>query len=193
MSLLKITTTPIEYEIKIERAKLRAKEQDVAEIKREQVAQIRKQQQTAQYKTDPSIVKEAQRAAQSNESYKSIARSRVVSSGVRSTTSAEITKASGQAITSDDQLQANQVSFNSVLTSVLSFSDKYDSSDFVEKFDMSKYVGNTTSQPDSWTNAAWTASKREMEFVPGRFQMEITQYPKVTIEYLGNQEDIFAE
>jgi len=38
MSLLKITTTPIEYEIKIERAKLRAKEQDVADIKRAQAA-----------------------------------------------------------------------------------------------------------------------------------------------------------
>ena len=188
MSLLKITTTPIEYEIKIERAKLQAKEKDVAEIKREQAAQIRRQQmaqQTAQYKTDPSIVREAQRAAQSNASYNDLARSRVMSSGVRSTTSAEITKASGQAITSDDQLAANQVSFGKVLSSVLSFSSDRNGEDFVSKFDVSKYVDNSTPN-------AWNASKREMEFVPGRFQMEITQYPKVTIEYLGNQEDIFA-
>lgn len=183
MSLLKITTTPIEYEIKIERAKLRAKEQDVAEIKRAQAAQIRKQQ-TADYKTDPSIVKEAQKAAQTNESYKTLARARVNSSGVRSTTSAEITKFSGQSITSDDQLRANSQSFDNVFTQVLHFAD-YDSSDFVTKFDMSSLINSPSN--DSW-NSAWNSSKREMEFVPGRFQMEITQYPKVTIEYLGNQE-----
>ena len=183
MSLLKITTTPIEYEIKIERAKLRAKEQDVAEIKKAQAAQIRKQQ-SADYQTDPSIVKEAQRAAQSSESYKSLARARVNSSGVRSTTSAEITKFSGQSITSDDQLRANANSFDNVFTSVLHFAD-YDSSDFVSKFDMSSLLNNTAR--NEWNNT-WNSSKREMEFVPGRFQMEITQYPKVTIEYLGNQE-----
>lgn len=183
MSLLKITTTPIEYEIKIERAKLRAKEQDVAEIKKAQAAQIRKQQ-SADYKTDPSIVKEAQRAAQSSESYKTVARARVNSSGVRSTTSAEITKFSGQSITSDDQLRANADSFDNVFTSVLHFAD-YDSTDFVEKFDMSSFIGNNVKNE---LNYAWNSSKREMEFVPGRFQMEITQYPKVTIEYLGNAE-----
>ena len=183
MSLLKITTTPIEYEIKIERAKLRAKEQDVAEIKRAQAAQIRKQQ-SADYKTDPSIVKEAQKAAQSSESYKSLARARVNSSGVRSTTSAEITKFSGQNITSDDQLLANSQSFDNVFTQVLHFAD-YDSSDFVEEFDLSSIIGNSVNNP---INSEWSSSKKEMEFVPGRFQMEITQYPKVTIEYLGNQE-----
>ena len=183
MSLLKITTTPIEYEIKIERAKLRAKEQDVAEIKKAQAAQIRKQQ-SAEYKTDPSIVKEAQKGAQSSENYKSLARARVNSTGVRSTTSAEITKFSGQSITSDDQLQANSNGFDNVFTSVLRFAD-YDSSDFVEKFDMSSFINNP--ENNSW-NSSWNSSKREMEFVPGRFQMEITQYPKVTIEYLGNQD-----
>lgn len=183
MSLLKITTTPIEYEIKIERAKLRAKEQDVAEIKRAQAAQIRKQQ-TAEYKSDPSIVKEAQQAARFNENFKNLARARVNSSGVRSTTSAEITRFSGQSITSDDQLQANSNSFDNVFTSVLHFAD-YDSSDFVTKFDLSSLM--QSSVKNDW-NTEWNTSRREMEFVPGRFQMEITQYPKVTIEYLGDQD-----
>ena len=185
MSLLKITTTPIEYEIKIERAKLRAKEQDVAEIKRAQAAQIRKQQ-TADYKTDPSIVKEAQKGAETSENFRSLARARVNQTGVRSTTSAEITKFSGQSITSDDQLLANTHSFDNVFTSVLHFAD-FDSSDFVTKFDMSSLINS----PDNndW-NSSWNSSRREMEFVPGRFQMEITQYPKVTIEYLGNQEGV---
>ncbi len=182
MSLLKITTTPIEYEIKIERAKLRAKEQDVAEIKRAQAAQIRKQQ-SAEYKTDPSIVKEAQRGAQNSESFKHLARARVNQTGVRSTTSAEITKFSGQSITSDDQLQANTNSFDNVFTSVLHFAD-YDSTDFVTKFDLSSLI-NTQARSE-W-DQTWNTSRREMEFVPGRFQMEITQYPKVTIEYLGDQ------
>ena len=188
MSLLKITTTPIEYEIKIERAKLRAKEQDVAEIKRAQAAQIRKQQ-SAEYKTDPSIVKEAEMAARSSTHYQSLARARLNSTGVRSTTSAEITKFSGQSITSDDQLQANTNSFDNVFTSVLHFAD-YDSTDFVTKFDLSSLI-NTQARSE-W-DQTWNTSRREMEFVPGRFQMEITQYPKVTIEYLGNQEELTIE
>ena len=28
-------------------------------------------------------------------------------------------------------------------------------------------------------------SKNELEFVPGRFKMEITQFPEVNIEYTG--------
>ena len=181
MSLLKITTTPIEYEIKIERARLQQKERDVAEIKREQAAQIRHQQ-TADYRSDPQIVKEAKRAAQSSENYQSLARTRVLSGGVRSTTSAEITKLSGQSINSDNQLEANRFSGDIDFTSTLSFAEYENSENFVEKYDMSSMI-------DMSKSSAWNVSKKEMEYVPGRFQMEITQYPKVTIEYLGNQEN----
>ena len=31
----------------------------------------------------------------------------------------------------------------------------------------------------------WAMSKNELEFVPGRFKMEITQFPEVNIEYTG--------
>lgn len=187
MSLLKITTTPIEYEIKIERAKLQQKERDVAEIKREQAAQLRRQQ-TADYKADPHIVNEAQKAAQSSENYQSLARTRVVSGGVRSTTSAEITKRSGQSINSDNQIEANRMSSSMDIdfTSTLSFGEYENSENYVEKFDMSSMI-------DMSQSSSWNVSKKEMEYVPGRFQMEITQYPKVTIEYLGNQETEIAE
>jgi hypothetical protein len=72
---------------------------------------------------------------------------------------------------------------------VLHFAD-YDSSDFVTKFDLSSLMQSSVNA--DW-NTEWNSSRREMEFVPGRFQMEITQYPKVTIEYLGDQDITMTE
>ena len=175
MSLLKITTTPIEYEIKIERAKLQAKEQDFNEIKRQQSEQARKQR-LSEYKTDPSSVKAIEQSSKNTMDYQNVARVRSASR-VRSTPTA--------------QLSGN--SSVGSLTSAVSenFSDAVGRIDFVSggngvSFDEAQFVNSVNMSGMVSSDSQWTVSKKEMEYVPGRFQMDIIQYPKVTIEYLGN-------
>ena len=75
MGLLKITTTPIEYEIKIEKAKLKLKEHEMNESS----ARIRKLTQQKQISdrrvaANPQAINDAQRAS---ENFESVARQRV--------------------------------------------------------------------------------------------------------------------
>lgn len=37
-------------------------------------------------------------------------------------------------------------------------------------------------------NLSWDIAKNTMEYVPGKFSMEILQYPKVQIEYIGGRQ-----
>lgn len=189
MSLLKITTTPIEYEIKIERARLREKEQDFQEIKREQAAQIRKQQ-MAEYKVDPSVVKKAEKGEQNTAEYQNVARMR--SAAVpKSTNAAQLSQISGQNPASD--IAASDISLASDYSYPLGRID-FSSDESFSPVNFADYVSSVDIKgliADG--NNEWTVSKKEMEFVPGRFHMEITQFPKVTIEYLGNKENVKGE
>lgn len=182
MSLLKITTTPIEYEIKIERARLREKEQDFQEIKREQAAQIRKQQ-LSEYRTDPSAVKRTEKSMQETNQYQNVAKQRTAGA-VKTTNAAQLSQMSGQNPAASISYEASYISDYSYTYDKIDFA----SQDGFSSFDNSEYISSVDiSGKLPKKDSEWTVSKKEMEFVPGRFHMEITQFPKVTIEYLGNQ------
>lgn len=174
MSLLKITTTPIEYEIKVERAKLQQKQRDYQEIKQAQAELARKQQ----LKSDPNIVKKAEEGSRNTADYQSLARSRA-NSVAKATTASRIP---------NNQLGSmNNTSVNIVLSA-----DKANKIDFISEMDSesidSSFFVNSAKKMSGMISGVpneWTVSKKEMEYVPGRFQMDIIQYPKVTIEYIG--------
>lgn len=177
MSLLKITTTPIEYEIKIERAKLRAKEQDFQDVKQEQAAQARRQR-MAERKVNLEAAKEAEQASKNTDNYLNVARSR--SAAVKSTTASELSLNSSQ--NSVDALTAAVSQDITTAVGAINFDTDFG-------FDTSAFVSYSSDNEFSDANdMEWTISKNEMEFVPGRFQMDIIQYPRVDIEYLGNAE-----
>ena len=177
MSLLKITTTPIEYEIKIERAKLQSKEQDFAEIKRQQ-AEIARKERLAEYRSDPATVKQAEQGARSTADYQNVARQRTAGKVKNTPTAGLSEKSSVGSLTS------------AVSESISGATGRIDfvSQDSMASFDASQFVNQADVSGIIKNDEQWTISKRELEYVPGRFQMDIIQYPKVTIEYLGNKQ-----
>lgn len=182
MSLLKITTTPIEYEIKVERAKLRTKSNDPQSIEdyQETARQIRGQSRVNRAVT-PQNVARLDESTQKTESFQNAARMRTAGKPVATETSNLVTDKIANA--SETAMQTagveasadKQVNFSSGLTDDTEFI--IDEDMFVNSYDLS---GMTSTLPQEWT-----VTKNDMEFVPGRFQMDIVQLPKVSIEYTG--------
>lgn len=186
MGLLKITTIPIEYEIKIERAKLRVKENEVNESA-ERIRQLTLQKHNADNRliANPRAVNRAEKASSD---FQSVARQR--SAGIPKATpvSAAIPQAAGSL--AESEIAAAVKNFTPISNSQLqvamadlnyrsdaeysSFDTASTDSFYVESYDLKSEMENQ-----------WTVSKHEMEFVPGRFKMEIKQFPDVKIEYTG--------
>ena len=184
MSLLKITTTPIEYEIKIERAKLQAKENNPQDLQDYQDA-VRSQARNRARVSRPVAAQNTQKineGAKSTTDFQNAARMRTAGKAVATTaanlvsnnisTAAENAKQTAGIETTEQK----QMDFSSGLTNNVDF--VLDDDMFVESFDTSNLTANSTQE--------WTVAKNDMEFVPGRFQMDIVQLPKVSIEYMGD-------
>lgn len=186
MGLLKITTIPIEYEIKIERAKLRVKENEVNESA-ERIRQLTLQKQSSDRRlaANPRAVNRAERASSE---FQAVARQR--SAGIPKATpvNAAMPQAAGSLAESEiaaainnftpmstSQIQVAMADLNYRSDAEYSSFDENSTDDFyVESYDLKSELQNQ-----------WHLSKQEMEFVPGRFKMEIKQFPEVKIEYTG--------
>lgn len=175
MGLLKITTTPIEYEIKIEKAKLKLKEHEMNESS----ARIRKLTQQKQISdrrvaANPQAINDAQRAS---ENFQSVARQRVK---VKSTPVNAVMPQNMNTVNTGQHVAAANASQQIKNVNV--------DSDY--EFQTMAFGSPDSFYRESFSIAStkpneWAMSKNELEFVPGRFKMEITQFPEVNIEYTG--------
>ena len=184
MSLLKITTTPIEYEIKIEHAKLQAKEQDFTEIKCQQAEAARRKTQLAVHKTDSDNARQVEQGTKSTDAYMNVARQRTAGK-VKSTAAA----AFSDKLSVDSSIAEIEKNFSGYNESFDFISASAGNSSMFDAFDSSQFVSSVKIEGMLKNENQWTISKNKLEFVPGRFHMEIIQYPKVTIEYLGNKQE----
>lgn len=177
MGLLKITTTPIEYEIKIEKAQLKVKEQEMNKSSA-RIKQLTQQKQISDTRIEASS-KELNKAENASENFQALARQRMAK--VKSTpvnavmpqkmNTVNTGQAVGSAMDSTQQMQYVQLDSDfEFQTMAFSSPDSF----YRESFNIA------SSKPSEWV-----VSKNELEFVPGRFKMEITQFPEVNIEYTG--------
>ena len=180
MSLLKITTTPLEYEIKTERARLRVREKNYDEIKLQQAEIARKQRLAQQYNSNPDTVKQVEQSVKNTTDYQSVARRRTAGK-VKSTSAAAFSEESSvRSLTSEITEGLSALTENIDFASAFSLENgnRFDDAHYVEKVNVS---GKLKSENQ------WTVSRKKLEYVPGRFHMEIIQYPRVDIEYLGDE------
>ena len=186
MSLLKITTTPIEYEIKTERARLRVKEKDYDEIKLQQAEIARKQRLAQQYNSNPDTVKQVEQSVKNTTDYQSVARQRTAGR-VKSTSAAAFSEGSSvRSLTSEitEGLSASTENIDFVSSFSFENGNRFDDAQYAQD---AQYVEKVNVSGKLKSENQWTVSKKKLEYVPGRFHMEIIQYPRVDIEYLGDE------
>jgi len=178
MGLIKITTTPIEYEIKIEKAKLKVKEQDYMESD-EKVKQLTRQKQMADNKliANPRAVNQA---AKASDEYQNLARQR--SASVMKATAVNNAAVPQAAAAVAEQQNIAAVEYVSQ-TENISVQNDYEYFNLDNSSADSMYT--TSFSLNLSSSKEWNVAKNEMEYVPGRFKMEITQFPEVKIEYTG--------
>ena len=176
MALLKITTTPIEYEIKIERAKLKVKENQLDIKERNAVMSQRMNIKTfSSNSAQHSEVNLDSSAA----AFQSIAHHRAARQ-IKATAmnnnviqNVDPSAVNNNEITSTD-INLSEMSAVKSEQNLVDVDDEYDGDVITTSFNLD------SSRPDEWN-----CTKSEMEFVPGRFKMEITQFPEVNVEYTG--------
>ena len=186
MSLLKITTTPLEYEIKTERARLRVKEKDYDEIKLQQAEIARKQRLAQQYNSNPDTVKQVEQSVKNTTDYQSVARQRTAGR-VKSTSAAAFSEGSSvRSLTSEitEGLSASTENIDFVSSFSFENGNRFDDAQYAQD---AQYVEKVNVSGKLKSENQWTVSKKKLEYVPGRFHMEIIQYPRVDIEYLGDE------
>lgn len=180
MQLLKITTTPIEYKIQTNRAALKVNSSEPAKMDLQVTpAKLQIDSQNIKVKLDTSKARH--------------------SLGFR--TSGQRATDSGHAgLEAAQQATAQYASIGNQMAQIQT------KQDIPDIFSQRLYQQSTTQTvflpvqgPDiSWTpnsiqtnyepasvHTEWSDAKLNMEYVPSKYQMDILQYPKVTIEYIG--------
>lgn len=179
MQLLKITTTPIEYEMKIEHAKF--EKADPMEFHNGEV-QIKTQ--NTQMRSDSSQMRR-NLGMQSNDDFIKSNAQKGIQNAMQKT--AEYTQMGKQLSQIHNGTKVSDVYRNKMLNEAVAASQQV--VEYVQlgdpkltwtppKIDLSYIKGDDTRQ--------YQTAKSNMEYVPGRFHMDIIQLPKVSIEYVGD-------
>lgn len=179
MQLLKITTTPIEYEMKIEHAKF-----EKVNPMEFNDAQVQIKTQNAQMKIDSSQMRRNLNMRNNDEFVKQNA-DRGMNNAMQKT--AEYTQLGKQLSQVHNGTKVSDVFRNKMLNEAVSAAQQ--SPEYVQlgdptftwsppKIDLSYIKNDDTRQ--------YQTAKSNMEYVPGRFHMDIIQLPKVSIEYVGD-------
>ncbi len=178
MQLLKITSTPIEYQYKIERARLEAKrDADLGFQVDRQPSALRIQSDNIQVRLDTrearrrvglkTAADEISDAAQRGRQAAYEATGQYAVEGNQMAKGVDVTQIVADRLF-NQQPTTTQVFLPSVGPVITwkpnEISMKYDPGDI---------------------NFDWQMMRNTMDYVPGKFTMNILQYPKVTIEYLG--------
>lgn len=153
MQLIKITTTPMEYEIKIEKPSLVEKEIPAAE----------------QYRQEETVRKEPAGVEQCSD--QAALRAQTDNTVAQTTEYSSVTTQAAAAVqknTVADFYRTRTLSSTAPADTVVSAQEAEVDSDMLSDI-----------------QASWDSNKKEMEFVPGKFHLEIINMPEVNIEYLG--------
>lgn len=181
MQLLKITTTPIEYELQIDNASLK-----VTQNKRAQM-NMKKSPSELKIRTDNIEVRINTRKARESLGFKSAsdliydARDKGIEAAKNAT--AQYAEIGNQMA----QIQTGQ-NISTILAQQL-YKQPNTTTVFLplEGADISwKPASIDTDFKPATINSQWQDAKFNMEYVPSKYHMSILQYPKVTIEYLGD-------
>lgn len=183
MQLLKIKTTPIEYEIKIEHAELKQSQEQPRAERRTENAKLDINTRDTQMRVDSSRMRRNLNMKPNSEFIGENADKGVQNAMQKSAEYAQIGKQLSQiqngAKVSDvyrNKLLNELVSDSNVNVQVTQLGDP-DITWTPPTIDLSYIKGDITTE--------WQVNKSEMEYVPGRFHMDIIQMPKVSIEYVG--------
>lgn len=186
MALLKITTKPIEYEIKIERAKLVAAGTEGISPENIRVKQSpRRLQRTAEQ------IRTVEQAERNASNFQELARrnagGQIRATAINATNLGNVNTFGGvpEVLTGTAATVSNaeesQLYREYSEHEMLSPDAEY----IAEYGEYQSNVEIETFMRDSSKYEVWNTTKNQLEFIPGRFQMEITQYPEVIIEYTG--------
>lgn len=181
MQLIKITSTPIEYEIKIEKASLQMPVDQPAQHTETTPSRLNVQKTQTQLRIDSSQLR-YNLNMKTNLQY--------------ATDNAEIGKQNVSQVMNEYVNMGKQLSQIQNGTKVSDYyrqkmlSDVANIPTIVEKQagdpEIQWQIGEVnTSFSQASVKHEWQISKNKMEYVPGRFHMDIIQLPKVSIEYVG--------
>lgn len=179
MQLLRITSIPIQYQIQIERARLEMSSGDQVYGKmNRKPAELQLKSRNIQMRMDSTEMR---------------ADLDIKSVGRRIYEAAQQRKQAGQELTAQYATDANKMAQKGVdITQIVA--DKLFNPEMNSKLVFLPSVGPAISwQPNNLQiqynpgelDFDWEMVRNTMDYVPGKFRMNILQYPKVQIEYLG--------
>lgn len=179
MALLKITTTPIEYEMKIERAKFVEKKNELGDGEKT----YNHKKSAVQPRTSQQV-KAVAEAERSTADFQNLARKSLRGRMVATPVNASIPQSLESLGNVEKMLISPQISTISQAYSDYSVTENFETQ-IVSDYNYEDYLGAVSFTPQVKDYEIWEMTRKELEFVPGRFHMEITQYPEVSIEYKG--------
>ncbi len=182
MQLLKITSTPIEYEIKIEKASLQMPVDQPQRVTQTTPAQLSVDTTPTTHRIDSSEFRRNVNM-RSNIDYAS--------------ENARIARENADEVVNE---YINMGKSLSQIQNGTKVSDYYRNKVLSEASNIPTIIEKHAGSPEiSWsigdakTNFSkpsvkneWQVSKNRMEYIPGRFHMDIIQMPKVSVEYVGD-------
>ena len=181
MQLLKITSIPIQYQIQIERARLEMRtEGNLDATVNRRPSQLQTRSRNIQMRQD------------STEMFASLD---IKSIGRRIQEAAQQRKQAGMELTGQYAMDANKLGQKDMDISQIVADKLFSRAESLDsKLVFLPSVGPAiTWQPSDLQNSYdpgavdfdWEVVRNAMDYVPGKFKMDILQYPKVQIEYLG--------
>lgn len=183
MQLLKITNTPIQYQYEVERAHLEIKQPDIADtaarIKRtEPNLHLRSKNISVQVNTD------RMRESMNMRTPTSWART-FAQKGAQAAQAAqgEAAQMGNQMQQIQDGVTIGQIVKSKMLEQPTSYTTFIPSVGPDLTWDPAQL--QTQYDPGS-TQLDWQETKNVLNYVPGKFSIMVTQYPKVAIEYIGD-------
>lgn len=180
MQLIKITTTPIEYKLQIDKAALKVAENEFAKITPHVTpSQLRVESQNIKVQLNTQAARDSI-GLHTTDTFAKM-------NGQAGLDAAR--KATAQYAQIGNKLA--QIQNNATVPSV--FAQAMQSQPETAMVFVPKTGPDISWQPNSLNidytpakvNGEYQASKFNMEYVPAKYKMDIIQYPKVTIEYIG--------
>lgn len=180
MQLIRITSTPIKYQIEIEPARLEMKQaQNARQQMTHEPSQLKMQSRNIQVRLDTTDLRASLNLRTSREFARYYA-----SRGMQSAY-----EAIGDAVTFGNQMERiyDGVTISQIVRQrMLEQPTTYTTFIPSERTDISWQPQELQLDYDPGSlQFDWQVMRNQMEYIPGRFRMNITQYPKVQVEYLG--------
>jgi len=180
MQLIRITNMPIQYQYEIERARFEARKSDPLEAKMEHMpSDLKIRSKDIEVKLNTDAMRDSM-GMHSNTDWAKKHGQRGLQKAQEAT--GETAEFGNQMARIDDGVTIGQIVRNKALEQPQSYMTFIPSVGPDISWDPAEL--NMSYDPGE-VNIDWQMRKQAMDFIPGKFSLVITQYPKVSIEYLG--------